>query len=240
MRCERYLDFPIGVIVLLVHVMGLSLLFDRNTPELSIGAPAMQLVSLGDLNIGKANLAEAIPVTPIEPPPLIKQQDEILTVKTETEKTDVIKATKPEKSVKQKTNQSKKPKANKIVKSASSNNATKKEGDTSTSAGGEQTGKGQGETTATHLGKTLNNPIPPYPPLSIENRESGRVRLEVVVETNGRPSSVRLIKSSGYPRLDRSALKTVREQYHFKPATRLGIPVKSNYTFVITFDLNQL
>ncbi|MBR6877350.1 MAG: energy transducer TonB, partial [Neisseriaceae bacterium] len=66
-------------------------------------------------------------------------------------------------------------------------------------------------TQASHIGGHLHNPKPPYPQRSIENGEEGAVRLRVRVEANGRPSKVDLVKSSGYPALDRSALKTVRE-----------------------------
>ena len=103
---------------------------------------------------------------------------------------------------------------------------------------GEGGGNGGGATTAaSHIGGHLHNPKPPYPQRSIENGETGVVRLRVTVEANGKLSAVSLVKSSGYPALDRSALKTVREQYRFIPATRAGVAVRSDYTFSIKFEL---
>ena len=96
--------------------------------------------------------------------------------------------------------------------------------------------KGGGDTAATHLGGYLSNPKPPYPELSRERGEEGRVRLTVTVEPNGSPSSVRVSSSSGYPRLDKAAETAVRK-YRFKPATRNGEAIRSSYTFAINFSL---
>ncbi|MBP6563591.1 MAG: energy transducer TonB, partial [Neisseriaceae bacterium] len=92
-------------------------------------------------------------------------------------------------------------------------------------------------TQPTHSGGHLNNPQPPYPTQSLEAEEEGSVGLRVKVEANGRPSNVELAKSSGYPRLDRSALKTVREKYRFTPATQNGQPIPYTYTFSIRFNI---
>ncbi len=100
--------------------------------------------------------------------------------------------------------------------------------------------KGEGldaYTSAAHQGGYLHNPKPPYPAVSVENGEEGTVTLRVMVETNGRPSSVEIVRSSGYRRLDRSALKTVRSRYKFRPATRFGQAIRSSYTFKINFSL---
>lgn len=102
--------------------------------------------------------------------------------------------------------------------------------------------KGEGKdatTSASHQGSYLNNPKPPYPAISIEKGEEGPVTLRVIVEPTGLPSHVEVIKSSGYRRLDRSALETVRSRYKFIPATRLGKPVQSTYTFTINFSLRD-
>ena len=91
---------------------------------------------------------------------------------------------------------------------------------------------------ATHLGGHLNNPRPPYPEMSRELGEEGVVGLRVSVTADGRAQSVTVVKRSGYPRLDRAA-KTAVEKYRFRPATRGGTPIPYNYTFSITFSLNN-
>ena len=90
----------------------------------------------------------------------------------------------------------------------------------------------------THNGGHLGNPKPPYPALSRENGEEGRVGLRVQVSADGRAQSVAVVKGSGYPRLDRSAKNAV-ERYRFSPATRGGVPIAYSYTFSINFSLKE-
>ncbi|MBP6561860.1 MAG: energy transducer TonB [Neisseriaceae bacterium] len=88
-----------------------------------------------------------------------------------------------------------------------------------------------------HFGRHLNNPAPPYPQRSVACREQGTVALRVQVEANGRPSAVKVVQSSGYPRLDASAYRTVRNHYRFIPRSQDGVAISSVYTFSIQFVL---
>lgn len=63
----------------------------------------------------------------------------------------------------------------------------------------------------------LDNPKPLYPAISRRLSEQGRVVLRVHVEADGRAADVQLHTSSGSPRLDQSALETVR-RWKFVPA----------------------
>ena len=94
-------------------------------------------------------------------------------------------------------------------------------------------------TEPTHIGGHLRNPKPPYPEFSRDAGEQGVVTLSVMVEPNGRASSVDVVKGSGYSRLDRSAHDTVLNQYRFTPATRGGQPIPYRYRFSIVFNLNK-
>lgn len=69
----------------------------------------------------------------------------------------------------------------------------------------------------------LTPPVLHYPPASRRAHEEGRVDVRVLVDTEGRPSETRVLRSSGYPRLDESALATVRAT-RFKPHTENGVP----------------
>ena len=91
-------------------------------------------------------------------------------------------------------------------------------------------------TLPTHIGGYLHNPQPPYPAFSQDNGEQGVVTLSVMVEPDGRASSVDVVKGSGYARLDRSAYETVLHQYRFTPATRGGQPIAYRYRFNIRFN----
>ncbi|OAM37898.1 energy transducer TonB [Eikenella sp. NML120348] len=100
---------------------------------------------------------------------------------------------------------------------------------------GSGTGQGGGGDSApTHLGGYLNNPKPPYPKQLEEDGISGTVKLRVMVEANGKPSSVEIVSAS-HPLFGRSAADTVRQSYTFVPAKRNGQPVRQSYTFTLRF-----
>jgi protein TonB len=55
----------------------------------------------------------------------------------------------------------------------------------------------------------LNNPQPPYPTLSLRLHESGKVVVRVLIGKNGQALRGEIFQSSGFERLDRSALIAV-------------------------------
>ena len=69
----------------------------------------------------------------------------------------------------------------------------------------------------------LNNPKTPYPPVSKRLGEQGRVMVRVYVGADGSAQKVELNKSSGFDRLDATAVATVA-RWRFKPGTRGGVP----------------
>jgi len=84
----------------------------------------------------------------------------------------------------------------------------------------------------------LRNPAPPYPSLSKRMGEEGKVVLRVSVNPQGTADSVDIKTSSGSPRLDESAQKTVRN-WKFVPAKRGDTPVQSWVLVPIIFKLEQ-
>ena len=84
----------------------------------------------------------------------------------------------------------------------------------------------------------LRNPAPPYPSLSKRMGEEGKVVLRVSVSPQGTADSVEIRTSSGSPRLDESAQKTVRN-WKFVPARRGDAPVQSWVLVPIIFKLEQ-
>lgn len=81
------------------------------------------------------------------------------------------------------------------------------------------------------------NPAPAYPRLSRRRGEEGTVLLELLVLKNGRVEEVKVKESSGYPRLDKSAIDAVR-RWKYNPATRGGEPIDYRYLQPVTFSLN--
>jgi protein TonB len=82
----------------------------------------------------------------------------------------------------------------------------------------------------------LQNPAPPYPPLARRMGEQGRVVLRVLVSPAGLPEKVELKSSSGSPRLDQSALDTVKH-WKFIPARQGDQPVPAWVLVPISFTL---
>ena len=68
-------------------------------------------------------------------------------------------------------------------------------------------------------------PPPPYPPVSIEENEQGMVRVRFVVGSDGKTYAAHVTRSSGYPRLDRAAVRAIERQPQFEPARLQGKPV---------------
>ncbi|WP_415034779.1 energy transducer TonB [Azonexus sp.] len=84
----------------------------------------------------------------------------------------------------------------------------------------------------------LRNPPPPYPPLSRRMGEEGKVILRVQVTPQGSASEVEIRTSSGSPRLDEAAQKTVRN-WKFIPAKQGDTAVQSWVLVPIIFKLEQ-
>ena len=83
------------------------------------------------------------------------------------------------------------------------------------------------------------NAKPLYPRASKALGEQGVVVLEVFVTADGAVGDIRVNHSSGFDRLDDSALHAVR-QWHFIPARQGGKPVAMWYKQPITFDLHSV
>jgi protein TonB len=82
----------------------------------------------------------------------------------------------------------------------------------------------------------LNNSAPTYPPESRQLGEQGKVLLRVLVKADGSVEQVNLRKSSGYDRLDSSALETVK-QWRFVPAKRADQAIAAWVIVPISFSL---
>jgi protein TonB len=82
----------------------------------------------------------------------------------------------------------------------------------------------------------LENPQPAYPGLSRRLREEGRVVLRVLVNPAGKADEIQIRTSSGFPRLDESALETVKG-WKFEPAKRGADAVAAWVLIPISFRL---
>ena len=83
----------------------------------------------------------------------------------------------------------------------------------------------------------LNNPPPPYPPLSKRLNEQGRVVIRARIEIDGTASQAEVRTSSGYQRLDQAALQTVK-RWRYVPGKRAGVPEAMWFNIPIQFVLD--
>lgn len=84
----------------------------------------------------------------------------------------------------------------------------------------------------------LQNPQPPYPPMSRRLGEEGQVMLRVLISAEGRALQAEIRRSSGYERLDSVALETVRT-WRFVSGKRNGVPEDMWFNVPITFELRK-
>lgn len=82
----------------------------------------------------------------------------------------------------------------------------------------------------------LNNPAPPYPPLSRRLGEQGRVVVRVLIDLDGKASKAEIRSSSGHERLDQAALQTVLK-WRYVPGKRAGVPEAMWFNVPINFVL---
>lgn len=69
----------------------------------------------------------------------------------------------------------------------------------------------------------LQNPPPPYPPISRRLNEQGRSTVRVLIGADGLPQRAEIARSSGFERLDQAALATVM-RWRYVPGKRGGVP----------------
>ncbi len=82
----------------------------------------------------------------------------------------------------------------------------------------------------------LNNRPPPYPPLSKRLGEQGKVVVRVFIDTDGNATLAEIRTSSGYDRLDQTALKTA-QAWKYVPGKVNGEPKAMWFNVPINFVL---
>jgi protein TonB len=83
----------------------------------------------------------------------------------------------------------------------------------------------------------LQNPKPVYSAMSRRLGEQGKVTLRVLVGADGKVEKVEINKSSGFDRLDQSAMNAVLQQWRFVPGKRGGVPEAMWHFVPINFVL---
>ena len=82
----------------------------------------------------------------------------------------------------------------------------------------------------------LSNPAPVYPSLSRRLREEGIVVLDILIKADGTVGEIKIKSSSGYKRLDETAIKAV-SRWRYQPATQGGQKIDFWYEQPVEFNL---
>lgn len=85
----------------------------------------------------------------------------------------------------------------------------------------------------------LNNPPPVYPYAAKLRRETGEVRLKVLVTVDGTAGDVRIERSSGSSSLDEAARDVVFRKWRFVPARRGDEAVEAWVIVPVVFELRR-
>ena len=80
---------------------------------------------------------------------------------------------------------------------------------------------------------------PPYPMSEVRNGSEGFVDLELYVLPTGRIGDVRVLRSTGYPALDQSAMAEAKKRWRMLPATRDGVPFAQWHRLRVVFKLEN-
>jgi protein TonB len=80
---------------------------------------------------------------------------------------------------------------------------------------------------------------PRYPSPDIREGNEGNADVEVYVLPNGHVGDARIARSSGFERLDQSAVEEAKRNWRLVPATRAGVPVAQWYKVRVTFKLTN-
>jgi periplasmic protein TonB len=83
----------------------------------------------------------------------------------------------------------------------------------------------------------LHAPPPPYPRDALRKHQQGTVLLEVLVDAQGRPRTVTLLRSSGYPSLDAEARRHVLRRWRFRPALQDGVAIPARGRVPLRFAI---
>lgn len=92
--------------------------------------------------------------------------------------------------------------------------------------------------TAPQIDPRIGLSEPSYPASAIRANHEGTVLLSVYVLETGRVGDVRIEQSSGYGKLDESAVREARK-WRFRPGLRDGVPVAMWKQVPITFQLRD-
>jgi protein TonB len=106
-----------------------------------------------------------------------------------------------------------------------------------------QTGTGSAEVVPTIINARQDprHPLsqPTYSPAEIRAGNSGSADVEIYVLPSGRVGEARIVRSTGFERLDRATIEEAKRNWRLVPATRDGQPIAQWYRLRVVFKLTN-
>ncbi|MGD0143097.1 MAG: energy transducer TonB [Rhizomicrobium sp.] len=78
-----------------------------------------------------------------------------------------------------------------------------------------------------------------YPPLSVALAEHGRVMIGMLVREDGTVGDVKVLQSSGFPRLDEASVDIATQRWRYSPAVKEGKPVECRLQAYVSWSLDN-
>src|SRR5262245_28206125 len=86
--------------------------------------------------------------------------------------------------------------------------------------------------------KMIRTPIPTYPETEVRDGNEGWVRVNMMIDPQGKPYEINVIDSTGNRTFERLALKSV-EHWTFEPAKRAGVAIDGSFDVKVLFYLHE-
>jgi protein TonB len=80
---------------------------------------------------------------------------------------------------------------------------------------------------------------PQYPVPDVREGNEGSTEIEVYVLPSGRVGDARVLRSSGFPRLDQAALDEAKRKWRLQPASRDGVAIGQWHPLRVVFKLKN-
>jgi TonB family protein len=81
---------------------------------------------------------------------------------------------------------------------------------------------------------------PIYPKKALNNDWEGTVKVNVTVSKWGKPTSIRIVSSSGHAILDNAFVRSIKQTYEFKPKRKMGKDESGTLVLSYTFSIKDI
>ena len=82
--------------------------------------------------------------------------------------------------------------------------------------------------------------VPVYPKSALNNDLEGTVKVKVTISARGQVTAIKVLSSSGHSILDQSFIRSIKQNYQFKPKRKMGKNMAGSMILTHTFSLREM